>query len=251
MTTSSIQISFTEAFKWFGGVAKAFALSPIPDAERVTIVLERMRSDVAEKKIAYINALKAEATILDPEDDKVGTLAVARARQAKYEAQGQAWGSEFSRETTSKKRKAELTQLMNEADATITALVSEIGSLEAVLKTRQETTRLRKNAYEAAQADYTKLKTLAPAMVAQTKALEEAQAERMQAIRDTGGKANTNSDAVIQQLTGALEAAKAGDRAAELVGDEEGVDKPSLDELIEQEAAAAATKERVNRWTSK
>ncbi|MBP7966745.1 hypothetical protein KAZ66_00585 [Candidatus Woesebacteria bacterium] len=245
---TGITITMREAFGWFAEKAKEFSLSPIPDAERVAIVLQRMREDIANKKIAWDNALKAEVAIQDPEDFSVGALPTLRARMQKYEDRGALWGREYN--SASAERQRQLSQQMKEADATISALEIEISTQEAVLVANQDTTRRRREAYDQAKTEYEKLRTLAPALVAQTNVLKEAQEERMRAIQETAGNSITNAGAILAQLQAVLDDAKAGDRAAALI-DEETAEGRTLDEIMAAEDAASAQNDRVSRWINK
>lgn len=241
----ALKIGVREALAYFVEKAKEWGMSPIPDAERLQIVLDRMRKDVAAKRLAYQEALAAVVTIQDPDDRKRGQLPALRARLTRYEKKGKEWGAEYKEETSSEER-AELMARMQEASTNIQSVQSEITSLEQVLATQQETLALRKKAYEEAKADYEKLRFHGASLVAQAKALREAQAERARAIEASAGEAGTDSAAIMAELEEALEDARATERAAELIeGDAREV---PLDEIIAAEEKAAATDATVSAW---
>ena len=241
----ALKIGVREALAHFVEKAKEWGMSPIPDAERLQIVLDRMRKDVAQKRLGYQEALASVVSIEDPEDAKRGQLPALRARLAKYQAKGQEWGTGYSEETSSKKR-SDLMARMQEASANITSVQTQIASLEQVLATRKETLELRKKAYEEAKANYQKLRTHGPSLVAQAKALREAQEERARAIEQSAGEAGTDSAAILVELESALEETRADERAAELIEGE--AEEMSLDEIIAAEEKAASTDATISAW---
>jgi ribosome-binding ATPase YchF (GTP1/OBG family) len=105
---------------------------------------------------------------------------------------------------------------------------------------------LRKKAYEEAKANYQKLRVHGPSLVAQTKALQEAQAERARAIEQSAGEAGSDSAAILAELESAMEEARSDERAAELIeGDAE---EMSLDEIIDAEEKAASSDATITAW---
>jgi chromosome segregation ATPase len=242
----ALKIGVREALAHFVEKAKEWGMSPIPDAERLQIVLDRMRKDVAAKRLAYQEALAAVVAIQDPEDAKRGQLPALRARLKKYEKKGAEWGAEYKEEETAGQKRADLMARMQEASTNIQSVKTEIFSLEQVLATQKETLELRKKAYEQAKADYEKLRFHGASLVAQAKALREAQEERARAIEASAGEAGTDSAAIMAELEEALEDARASERAAELIeGDAREV---PLDEIIAAEEKAAAADETISGW---
>lgn len=241
----ALKIGVREALAYFVEKTKEWGMSPIPDAERLQIVLGRMRKDVAEKRLAYQEALAGVVSIEDPEDPKRGQLPALRARLEKYQAKGEEWGAEYKEEASSRKR-GDLLARMQEASANIHSVQAEIASLDQVLSTRKETLALRKKAYEEAKANYQKLRVHGPSLVAQTKALQESQAERARAIEQSAGEAGTDSAAILAELESAMEGARSDERAAELIeGDAE---EMSLDEIIDAEEKAASSDTTITAW---
>jgi hypothetical protein len=244
----ALNISLQEALSHYVQAAKEWALSPIPNVERLEIILNRMRQDVAEKRMAKQEALSAVVAIQDPEDPTRGKLPALQARLIKYQDKGAEWGAQYKElRETQHKRRADLMSKMREASANIEAVETEIASTEKILATRQETFELRDAAYQEAKQAYRQLKEMGPSLIAQTKALKEAQEERTRAIEQTAGDADTDSKVILQELTSALEDAQSDHRAAELIAEDEksGI---SLDEIIAAEEKAAASDETVAGW---
>ena len=248
-TSSTIQISVKEALMWYGKLALEFSMSPIADAERIAIVLERLRDDVAEKRLAWQDALGDEIVVENPEDPTQGTLPALRARIAKLEREGAAWGKEYSAPMVLAARKEKLQAWMQEADRNIEKVSLQIVAKEKQLKILRDTTARREGAYRKALADYNQLREFAPAMIEQTRALKEAQAECVRAIEETGGAAITDTGAILQQLEETLAEAQAGDTAARMI-DDRTVKQETIDEVIAAQDAQARSSERVSRWIS-
>lgn len=242
----ALTITLKEALTFYVGKAAEFGMSGVPDAERLTLILKRMADDVSTKKTAYQQALSAVVAIQDPGDSSQGSLAVLRRKLEKYNAQGASWGSEY-KSSQDNRRKDELMHLMNLASPQIASLKGEIANQETLLATTTETLQLRRTAYETAEAEYHTLAQQGSALVAQTNALKQAQAERQRAMQQTGGKATTDSGAILAQLHVQLDQAHANDRAAQLIATDEHHEK-SLDEIIAEQEKHASQDALVNQW---
>lgn len=245
---AKLKISVAEGLQYVLGKMRDAALGVVPDAEKLQILIERSAADTDGKRQAYHAALSSEVELLNPEHPDEGKLPALRAKLARRESQGQAWGKEFA-ETTNTQRKGQLKGYLTQCSADCDQLEADIQATESLLAERQETTKLRKDAYESAKADYLKLRTVAPTILEHTNALNEAKRERLEALKDAGKSDGDNAAEIIQQLQEGLDDAKAGSIASSIIeGEETEVD---LDQVAEEEADAATTDARINRWTGK
>lgn len=249
MSTSTIRISIKEALMRYAEMALDFGMSPIADPERIAIVLERLRDDVAEKRLAWQDALGDQIVVENPSDPTQGSLPALRARIAKLEQEGAAWGKEYAEPMVLAARKEKLQAWMQEADHNIEKVALQVAAKEKLLKILQDTTARREGDYRNALAKYNQLREFAPAMIEQTRALKEAQAERVRAIEETGGAATTDTGAILQQLEETLTEAQASDTAAKMI-DDQVVQQETIDEVIAAQDAQARSSERVSRWIS-
>ena len=241
-----INISMGEAFTWFGELAKQYMTSPIPNKEKVTIVIRRLEEDVDTKRQAWQHALAEVMKIDDPDRPEAGNLTLARRRLQEYEHQGQAWGAELSDSTTPQTRKLKLESLLEDLDSKMTVLESEIGNLEQLLVSRQETLKLCEGQFQKAKNELKKLRTVAPTIIAQTEALEAAQRDKMKALEAKADGPSTNAGEILAGLQSALGEAKALNTAAASI--EESESSLDVDAEIVREKQAKKSSERLSRW---
>jgi len=246
-TKPTIAIKMSEAFAWFAGKAHDLLLSPIPDSERVGIMLKRLAEEVDDRRRLWQQALAEVVKIQNPESQDEGALPRKKARLELVNANGRKWGQE-SKEATGK-RKEELQAFMQAASQEIEKLEADIKGLEEQLKIRSETLQLAETTYKKANADYAKLKAMAPALVAQTEALKRAQADKMAQMEESARSPSTDPSAVLAGLSEALEEAKASNTAAAQIQDDDQLDHVDLDDVMEKEAAAGSQATRIADWT--
>jgi hypothetical protein len=240
-----IKISIREAFGWFAVQAKEFALSPIPNSQRVSIMLQRMAEDLDRKRVMYHAALQEVVAIQNPDNPDIGRLPSKRRRIETLSAQGVKWAGELET-VTEDRRRVELNGLLAAAAQECEKLKTDVAGLETLLATNQQTLKLREGVYHKAKADYLKLKSVAPALVAQTDALKVANAQRMEALEAAGENPSTNPAQVLNELQQELEAARAGEQASQMIEfDDTPVD---LDAAIAKETGATAESDLVDCW---
>ncbi|MBX7138720.1 MAG: hypothetical protein K1X83_12120 [Oligoflexia bacterium] len=243
-------ITAGEGLQWLVGKLQGFALGLVPDEDKLQILTQRMQEDVAEKRRNWQEALRSQVEIEDPEHPDEGKLPALRLKLERREAQGAKAGLE-AQGTVTPERAKRLTDRMKQASADIQAVEGEISAMETLLATRKETTALRRSAFVAAKKDLQKLTEVAPTILAQTQALNDAQKEKLAALEATGHGADSQAGALLEQLQQELETAKAGHSAANIIVAEEDDDELDLDAEETREEAETESDERIARWTGK
>jgi hypothetical protein len=244
------KISLTEALRWAAEQLQALGLGVIPDEAKLQILIDRMKADTNAKMRLWQDALKDECRIQDPENPEEGELPEKRQVLARREQQGARYGEEHA--TASNIRKSELRRRMDQADSDMTRLEAEIAGLETILKTRQATRQMREKAYRTAKESFDKLAKVAPAILEQTKALREAEKERIAAAEAMASRGNAqDARSLLTELQAGLREAQAGAKAAELVLDDTDERDLDLDAIDEAEEAEAVANARINRWLKK
>ena len=246
-----MKITITEAVTWVVGKLRDATLDLVPDQGQLEILTKRMEADVAEKRSEYHKALQAEVAIEDPNHPAEGLLPKLRAKLERRQAQGADWGKEHSAPGTSTQRKSQLMKLMEQCAGEIHQIEQEIATQEGLLKTCQETTGLRRTAYQAASEDLKKLRQVAPTILAQTQALKAAQKERLRAAADAAKGTKSGAGELVAQLQAELDQARAGASAAETIELEETPDDIDLDQVDEEREAEEASDDLVAKWTGK
>jgi hypothetical protein len=251
---AKINITLFEGARWLAGKLQEMALGVVPDPAKLQILTERMQADRDQKRRDYHAALTAELAIFDPDPEKMGSLERLEAQLAKRNRQGEAWGAELTGDQKpSEARRTELEGLLKACSSEVEQLERNITTEKSLLTTRRQTTQLRKRLFEEAAAEVAKLEKIAPAILAQTQALKQAQKERLAAVEaQTASKGHKGqAGAILAQFQQELEQAQAGDSAAQTIEIEETDQAPDLDAIAAKEDALAASDERIARWTRK
>lgn len=245
----ALNISFNEAVAWgLGKIQEAFG-DIVPDAERLSIIISRMEGEVDQLRDRYHEALRSEYEILDAEEDD-GKLAEARTKREKRMAQGEKWGAECQT-SNSKAEQARLTARLELCAQEVHVLDGEISSLEKQLATRRETTRIRKQRYEAGKADLKRLNAIGPTLLEQAKAMEDAERDRLQAVAQKGAGIGSAAGAILAELEAHRDKVQAGQSAAERIFEEADEDAIDLDAIDEQDAGNDHADALVAGWLAK
>ena len=245
-----LQITLTEGFKWAIAQLQAHALGSVPSKDKLDILIQRAESDTTEKRGLYQAALQEEVKLQNPAHPEEGEIPRLNAKLADREKLGARWGTEFKEPTTPALRKAELQRLLDQCAKDCDAIEAQLPGKKAELAQRRTTRELREKLYREALADLKKLKDVAPAILAQTEALDDAKREQLEAsaaVKQGGGHA---ANAIIAELQGGLDNAQAGFDASSIIFGEETDDDIDLDDVVAKEVAEHSSNERVSRWTS-
>ncbi len=250
-----INLKLSELLAHWANKAKGYMEDFVPTAEKLAILLERMRDDMVQKRTAYTEALTARNVLDDPDvEDTIdkGLLPVAVRKKEKLERQGEELAAQRRGEKTTKYTEAQLTDALVKCAAQVRATGKEIDGLSTQLRIRNETLEARKAKFEEARAAYQQLKLEGPTLIEQIRQVEEVNKAKKAALKDAG-KPGVHADpaGVIRDLQATLRDMEAEESALARVDQEVADVEVDLDEMVGDPASAPETDELLAGWLKK
>jgi predicted nucleic acid-binding Zn-ribbon protein len=241
----SLKVGLGESIRHMGQEIVNGLGATIPEEERLYIVLNRIATEVDQKRSGYQGALKEIITLQDPDDSTKGKIPALYARIGKLEKKGKEWGGEHDASENDDQR-TELMARMQECSVEILALMEQVTSLESALQMWRETAALRRKAWQDAKAEYDRLRLQGSALVAQKAALSAATWEHSRAIQEAGGAKDAGVKNILEGLRQDLEEVRAENKAASTVRTES--KRTNVEEEIDAQDRASAAQAYVATW---
>lgn len=248
MTTQILagQLTIKDGFNWFAQKIKTLGLSVIPDEDGVAILIERMRADVDNKLVDWEHSAAAVDVIQNLQDSTKGNLPEKRLYLAKLDAQGQKFGEQY-KAASDDATKAELKKKMDNYSTEMTAVEVEIKSLEAELTERTETMNIRRQTHDKAALELKNFERMAPVLIEHTQALQEAQSEKMAALKKS--QSTFSPEKVTAHLQDMLNHAQSDLNATVSLQKAEQTTDFDVKADLEKETTDASQPDRFAQWT--